>query len=201
MLTPPFTGGLIYKPLIKSNVDFTDILKDLPDGENMGGLPQKVYFGFHADVATWPTKPAAPVAIDEQAVLTGDVTMKEGKRMFEMYMTDDTGEFKIEPVGESDGKSFVARLSFFHPGLSPKILGFMNAAKNDNLVFIVPDNNGNMYLMGDSLRPATYSGSPDGVGTSKETAGRRGASMEFTYKTSNIYLYEGSIPLTIAVAP
>lgn len=179
-------------------MDFTDILKDLKDGENMGGLPQKVYFGYHKDVATWPTKPVTPVSIEEASVLVGDIVMVEGKRMFELYITDDTGEFKIDPVGESDGKSFVEKLTLFHPGLSAKVLGFMNASKNDNLVFIVPDNNGNMYLMGDSLRPATFSASPDGFGTSKETAGRRGASMEFSYKTSNAYLYTGSIPLTIA---
>jgi len=194
----PRSSGAISQPLKLYKVDLTDILKDLKDGENMGGLPQKVYFGYHADVAGWPTKPLAPVSIADQAVLVGDLTMKPGKRMFEMYITDDTGEFKIEPVGESDGKSFIARLSTFHPGLNANLLGFMNAAKNENLVFIVPDNNGNMYLMGDQLRPATYAGSPDGVGTAKETAGRRGASMEFTYKTSNIYLYEGSVPLAIA---
>jgi hypothetical protein len=182
-------------------MDLTDILKDLRDGENMGGLPQKVYFGFHADVAAWPAKPAAPINPEEQAVLTGDITMKEGKRLFELYITDDTGELKMEPVGELDGKSFIMRLTLFHPGLSAKVLGFINAAKNENLVFIVPDNNGNQSIMGDALRPATFSGSPDGAGTSKETAGRRGFSMEFTYKTSNLYLYEGSIPLTVAVIP
>ncbi len=164
----------------------------------MGGLPQKVYFAFQADVATWPTKPATPLTIAENGTLTGDLTMKEGKRMFELYITDDTGEFKIESVGELDGKSFLMRLNLFHPGISSKLLGFMNAAKNENLVFIVPDNNDNMYLMGDSLRPAVFSGSPDGAGTAKETAGRRGISMEFTYKTANVYLYSGSVPLTIA---
>jgi len=179
-------------------MDFTDILKELKDGENMGGLPQKVYFAFQADVATWPTKPATPITLDSNGKLTGDLVMKEGKRMFELYITDDTGEFKIEPVGELDGKSFLLRLTLFHPGISSKILGFMNAAKNENLVLIVPDNNQNMYLMGDSLRPAAYSGSPDGAGTAKETAGRRGISLEFTYKTANVYLYTGSVPLTIA---
>lgn len=179
-------------------MDFTDILKELKDGENMGGLPQKVYFAFQADVDTWPTKPTAPASIDANGKLTGDLMMKEGKRMFELYITDDTGEFKIEPVGELDGKSFIMRLTMFHPGISSKLLGFMNAAKNENLVFIVPDNSGNMYLMGDSLRPAVFTGSPDGAGTGKETAGRRGISMEFTYKTANVYLYTGSVPLTIA---
>jgi len=182
-------------------MDFTDILKELKDGENMGGLPQKVYFAFQADVATWPTKPTAPLTIDANGKLTGDLVMAEGKRMFELYITDDTGEFKIEPVGELDGKSFLLRLTLFHPGISSRILGFINAAKNENLVLIVPDNNSNMYLMGDALRPAVYSGSPDGAGTAKETAGRRGISMEFTYKTPNVYVYTGSVPLTIATIP
>jgi len=98
-----------------------------------------------------------------------------------------------------DGKSFVEHLSFFHPGLQKSILAFINAAKNANLVFIVTDSDSQQYLMGDELRPAIYQGAPDGAGTAKETAGRKGISMEFTYKTSNAFIYEGSIPLTPAV--
>jgi len=179
-------------------MDFVDIGKTLTNGENMGGLIQEVYFAYHVDVITWPAKPDTPLDIGENGVLTGEITMDTGKRFFQMYLTDDTGEFNIEPVGEKDGKSFVLHLSLFHPGLHKKILGFINAAKNDNLIFIVKDNNDQMYLMGDALRPATFEGSPDGAGTGKETSARRGISMEFTYKTANIYLFEGTIPLTPA---
>ena len=177
-------------------MDFTDINKNLPNGENMGGITQKVYFGFHADVLTWPTKPVEPTTMETNAVLTGDLMMKAGKRLFELYITDDTGEFVIEPVGDVDGKSFVNHLTFFHPGLQQKILGFINAAKNDNLVFVVQDAEGQMYLMGDKMRAAIYQGAPDGIGTKKETAGRKGLSAEFTYKTPNVYIYTGSVPLT-----
>ena len=180
-------------------MDFTDISKNLVNGENMGGITQTVYFGLYSDVLSWPTKPVTPVDVEALGGLTGNIAMKPGKKMFSFYLTDDTGEFKIEPVGEKDGKSFVLHLSMFHPGLQKKILGFINATKNENLVFIVPDNNGAMFLMGDVLRPATFEGAPDGMGTGKETAGRRGISMEFTYKTSNIYQYTGTIPLTAAV--
>jgi len=109
-------------------IDFTNIEKNIPNGENMGGITQKVYFGNHADVATFPSKPVAPATLETAAALTGDLTMKAGKRMFEMYLTDDTGEFKIDPVGEVDRKSFVSHLTLFHPGLQKKIIGFMNAA-------------------------------------------------------------------------
>lgn len=179
-------------------IEFTDIDKNLPNGENMGGLVQKVYFGYHADVATFPTKPATPTTLETASVLTGDLIMKAGKRLFEMYLTDDTGEFKIEPVGESDGKSFLETLTLFHPGLQKRILGFINAAKNDNLVLVVIDSDGQKYLMGDKLRPAVFSGSPDGAGTGKNTAGRKGVSLGFTYKTSSVFIYTGNVPLTEA---
>jgi hypothetical protein len=181
-------------------MEFTDISKDLTDGANMGGLIQEVYFGYHDDVLTWPTKPAAPLTPEANSILTGDIVMKPGKKLFSLYITDDTGEFLIEPVGSLDGKSFVEHLTFFHPGLKRKILGFMNASKNENMVFIVKDNDEQMYLMGDALRSAKYQGAPDGSGTSKETSGRRGISAEFTYKTPNVYIYTGAIPLTLAMS-
>jgi len=175
--------------------DFTDIDKNLPNGENMGGLTQKVYFGYWADVAAFPAKPATPLTLEASATLTGDLVMKTGKRMFEMYLTDDTGEYKIESVGETDGKSFVAHLTLFHPGMQKRILGFINAAKNENLVFVVIDSDGQMYVMGDALRPAVFA-APDGMGTGKTTAARKGLSLEFTYKTTNVFVYTGNVPLT-----
>ena len=181
-------------------MEFTNIDKNLPNGENMGGIVQKIYFGFWADVDTFPTKPVTPATLEENASLTGNIVMKTGKRMFEMYITDDTGEFNVEPVGEVDGKSFVLHLNFFHPGMQKKILGFINAAKNDNLVFVVTDAEGQQYLMGDAMRPAVYQGAPNGSGTGKETAARKGMSCEFTYKTGNIHVYTGTVPLTEATS-
>ena len=182
-------------------IDFTDIDKNLPNGENMGGLTQKIWFGYWVDVATWPTKPDYNNSdIEDSVELTGDITMKAGKRMFEMYITDDTGELKMELVGEVDGHSYVEHLSLFHPGLQSKIRGFMRAAQNENLVFIVEDSDGQRYLMGDAVRPAILLGSPDGAGTGKTTAARKGVSLEFTYKTTAIYSYAGNIPVTEASA-
>lgn len=177
--------------------------KNLPGGANMGGITQTVYAAFHKDVKAWPTEPdfETVATLEGLATLTGDVTMNLGKNFFPIYLTDDTGELEMESVGELDGKSWVMHLRLLNPGLQKKVLGFINAAKNDNLVFIVPDNNGNQFLMGDATRAAVYAASPDGVGTGKETSARPGVSMEFTFKTKNLYHYDGAIPLTPAVAP
>jgi hypothetical protein len=182
-------------------ITLENINKDLPGGCNPGGIAQRVYFAYHEDVKTWPTKPDLETVTDleDLALLTGDIAMNTGKRMWELYLTDETGEFKIEMVGEKDGKSFVEHLSLFHPGLTKKVIGFINSAKNANLVFIVEDGSGQLYLMGDAGTPATLAASPDGIGTGKATADRRGASLEFTWKTCNAYVYEGEIPLTPAI--
>jgi hypothetical protein len=181
-------------------MEFTNINKDLNNGQNMGGIAQKAYYCAWDDVASWPTKPAAPATIEENGTLTGSIVLKTGKQMYEIYITDDTGEFEIESVGELDGKSFVEHLRLFNPGLKKKLLGFINWAKNENLVFIVKDNDEQHYLMGDETRSAIYNGASDGAGTGKETAGRRGISMEFLYKTANAYTYTGIIPLTPAAS-
>ena len=71
--------------------------------------------------------------------------------------------------------------------------------KDCGQLFLVVDNDGQKYIMGDELRPAVYAGSPDGLGTGKDSAARKGMSFEFTYKTSNVYAYTGNIPLTEAI--
>lgn len=179
---------------------YENIDKNLTNGENMAGIAQTIYYGLHADVLNWPAKPQNPLTLDAAGKLTGNIEFKPGKCMFKTYLTDDTGEIQFEPVGPKDGKSFVVHLRFFHPGLKSKILGFMNAVKNENMVFIVPDNNGQYFILGDLLRPATYEGAGDGAGTGKETSGSRGIGMEFTYKVSNLYEYTGTIPLTPAAS-
>jgi len=180
-------------------IDFSDITKNLLNGDNMGGIMQIVYFGLYDDVDTWPTKTVAPTTLATAANLTGDLEMKAGKKMYQLYLTDDTGEFKCEMVGEIDGHSFVYHLSVFHPGMQDKVVGFLNAIKNENLVFIMIDSDGQKYVMGDALRPAILASSPDGIGTGKTTAARKGVSMEFTAKTPRIHIYTGNIPLTESI--
>jgi hypothetical protein len=51
-------------------LEFTDINKNLPNGQNTDGLTLEIYFGFHADVLTWPTAPVTPATLAANAVLT-----------------------------------------------------------------------------------------------------------------------------------
>ncbi|HNX37484.1 MAG TPA: hypothetical protein PL124_05375 [Candidatus Cloacimonadota bacterium] len=172
-------------------MDFVNIDKNLPNGENMGGLAQLCIFGLWEDVATWPTAPVNPLDVEANGEWVGDVVMKAGKNAFTFYSTDDTSELKINPVGEQDGMSFEEELSIFNPGLKKKLLGFISAAKNENLFFIVQDSEGQWYLLGDDKRAAhMVSGE---VGTGKASADRKGASLTFKFKTNTPRAYVGDV--------
>lgn len=185
-----------------SKVDFEDIAKNLPDGQNMGGIPQVVYYARYEDVSVWPKRPVGGtgVTLAKMGELTGNLEMKAEKFFHRLYVTDDEGKLDIEGVGEKDGKSFVMKLRVYHPGLNSRLLGFMNLAKNSNLVFVVPDSNGGLFLLGDEMRAAAMD-SIDGMTTGQKTEERPGAGIVFAYKTANVYRYKGVIPLNGSPAP
>jgi hypothetical protein len=176
-------------------MDFADIGKELVNGRNTGGLAMKFYFGLHADVESFPTEPTSPATLAAAAALTGDITMKAGKRMFEFSTTEDTAKLDFNPIGEEGGKGVEIALTIHAPGLSSKLLGFMNATRNEDLVLIVEDNEGQKYLMGNELRSAKLK-SADGAGTGAVKEGKRGIPMVFSFYTGAVYIYTGSIPLT-----
>jgi hypothetical protein len=172
-------------------MDFVNIDKNLTRGENMGGLAQLCIFGFWSDVAQWPTAPTNPTTVETNGEWVGDVIMKAGKNAFTFYSTDDTSELKINPVGEQDGMSFEMELVIFNPGLKKKLLGFISAAKNENLFFIVQDSEGQHILVGDSLRAAHMTAGE--VGTGKASTDRKGASLTFKFKTNTPRIYIGDV--------
>lgn len=172
-------------------MDFVNIDKNLPNGENMGGLVQTVIFGLWEDVDTWPTAPVAPATVEAYGEWVGDLVMKAGKNAFTFYSTDDTSELKINPVGEQDGISFEEELTIFNPGLKKKLLGFISAAKNENLFFIAQDSEGQYYLLGDAKRAAHMTAGE--VGTGKASSDRKGASLTFKFKTNTPRAYIGDV--------
>lgn len=193
---PPFGAGIIIKVM---SIDFTDIEKNLPGGQNMGGIPQAVYFADYSNVLSWPEQPdstAVDMTLEKMGELIGDIKMKNGKKMHSFYVTDDEGKLDFEGVGEKDGKSFVEKLRIYNPGLQSKLLGFVNMTKNGSLVFLVPDNNGNYFLMGDSMRAATLD-SIDVMTTGQKTEERPGAGLVFAYKAANVYRYTGALPIVV----
>jgi hypothetical protein len=178
-------------------MDFVNIDKNLPDGNNMGGLIQTLIYGLWEDVAQWPTAPVNPETVEENGELVGDVIMKAGKKAFTFYSTDDTSGLDIKLVGETDGLSFEETLDVFNPGLKKKILGLIGAAKNENLFFIPTDNEGQHYLLGDDKRAAKMIAG-GAIGTGLKTADRKGAGLKFVFKTNVPRVYVGDVSTLIS---
>lgn len=181
-----------------SDIAFDDITRNLPGGNNMGSL-SALYLGRHKDVKTWPTPPESEDSFESAASLDGDILMKEGKKMVPFYFTDDTAELSVKEVGEIDGISLEVTITVFHPGMQKKILGFFSATKNEDLVAVPVDGEGQKYLVGSELRPVKRQAA-DGSGTGKESKSRKGVALSLVWKTNSLRVYEGSVPLTQATS-
>jgi hypothetical protein len=177
------------------------MLKDIKKTsfKNMGGIPSKVYFADKEDIAVFPTLPSNPADLDEIAVLTGDFQMKPGKKFHELYVTVDTSGLANEDQGEVDGMSFKPVLNIFHPGLGKEIQGFVSYTNNRDMVFVAPDAEGVLRVVGSDLYPARKQAG-DGANTGQAAADRKGVNLQFfSYGNTPAPIYEGTIPLTPAV--
>ena len=168
-----------------------------------GGIEPQVIFGYHEDVDTWPEEPipseTTPVDMEAMGALIGDLIMKPGKRAFFFDFTEDVGNFTIAPQGEKDAISFLSTLNIIKRGITQKLLGFQNAAANRKLFFIVKDELGNCYLMGNKRRGAYFTGG-DGNQTNSTFTEFNQSSMQFTYNSKRAFLYKGDTENLLEVA-
>lgn len=174
-------------------------LQDLEHGEdNMGGLTEKFFYGYSDDVSSWPALPESPT-IDTALVLTGDIAMKAGKKLYTGYMTQKTGKLSNPDVGEIDGICQKHLFNLFHPGMAARLKGFIKASNNKGMIFLVPDAEGLYHMVGSEKFPARKV--PEGGLTTGDggAEGRRGASISFeSYGNGPAPTYPGTIPLTEA---
>lgn len=164
------------------------------EAANMGGLVPRLIFGYWDDVATWPDLPdqavAGGVAMEAAGAITGDLVMATGKTAFQLYFNEDVGSFSIAPQGDKGNISFLYTVTFINKRIRKKILGFLNAAKNRKMFFIVQDANGTWYLMGDQYRGAML-GAGDGAVTGTAATDANQVTSVFTYVSPGAYAYEG----------
>lgn len=201
----PFVAGLFIvltfvaakTPAGVLGLNHADLTKETTD--NMGGIGEKFYWALAADVLTWPTIASLSTATDytEAGKVTGNFAMKPGKRFFEGYSTLDTGGLDSKMQGGLDCHSYKNEFSISAPGMKNKLLGFMRATQNENLVFIVPDAELQYRVVGSEQFPAK----PEkGEGSSgKVAADSKKADLGFfAYSNGPAPVYTGTIPLTVA---
>ena len=168
------------------------------DKDNTPGIVE-LYYAKISDIETLPlpTQNDPTQEVDYETLVTIDapIVMKPWKQFKQMYLTDYTGKIESEIQGELDGKSFMNKLEFFHPGNSAQILGFTRAAKNGNFVFIGIDADGKKRLFGTRLRPAKLETAP--ITTGAAGTDRKGGTFVFSYTENYPACYfTGNVDLT-----
>lgn len=189
-----------------SQITLNDIDHDLGLDGNMAGIVPRLIYGYQSDVATWPDEPTPPVApaeftLELAGALVGDIVMAAGKRAFGLDFTEDVGKINIAPVGEIDGEHWEYTLSIIKAKIQKKILGFANASQARKMFFIVQDENGVAYLLGNKRRAPKLSTGGDGATSGTTMSERNQISMEWKYRAAKALAYEGHIEELLVATP
>jgi hypothetical protein len=166
---------------------------------NAGGTYPFIFVVKHADVngLTTTANPSNPddIPVINYAGLSGLTGLKK------IEITEQTGKVTDELIGDTDGKSFSSTLEFHVPGSSAKNLGFAAASKNARLVFIVPEENGTLRVVGNLVNPARFESFSADTGASRED--RKGGT--YTFKTFGNtpapILTNATVDTLLAIAP
>lgn len=190
---------------MKKCINLADIDSNVScaDYDNVGGIVQRVIYGYWDDVATWPQLPSAtdetPLDLEAAGKWDGDVVMKSGARAFVMEFTDENGEFTMTDQGEAGAESVLMQLDIVRAKINAVMLGFMNATRGRKMFFIVQDRNGNCYLMGDSL-VAAKKVAADAATTGKATTDMNKIPIRFTYVCPRHLIYDGDVKSILTAA-
>jgi hypothetical protein len=164
-------------------IDLADILH-VSGSDNTAGVQQKVMFAKLEDIDILPQPDvddsAGSGALDGLVTISQNIRMKPYKKFNELYVTLETGKIDSNSQGELDGMSFKNVLDFFHPGSSAQILGFAQWAKNSDLIFLVPESDGQVRILG-------HKGYPAKMTKAQVTTGAKGADRKgngFTFEST-----------------
>lgn len=125
------------------------------DGQdNYAGIRSIVRYAYINDIEVFPEVPTTPTSLEDRVTISDAITFKAGKGWSKIYTTPETAKFDCNNVGERDGVSWENMLEFFHPGSAAQLMGFADAAKNSNLVYLVEELNGTKRLVGSKVIPS-----------------------------------------------
>lgn len=187
----------------KKYINLADIDHNLGNDGNMAGIVPSLIYGYWEDVAAWPDEPTGETTALELAAagtLTGDVVMKSATKAYKLDFTEDVGNFKMAVAGELDGKYWNYELAIIKAKIQKTILGFANAAVSRKMFFIVQDENGTYYLMGNKRRGASLSGG-DGATTGTGGNDRNQIGLNFEFRTRKAFTYEGDVTTLLTTTP
>lgn len=168
--------------------------------DNDAGLKTKLFYARAREVATWPTVPAEMTLLKHKVTLEGNFEMKVGSRFGFIEGHIEKNSFAISGAGQVGNSSAANILTFYMYGTDPDALGWIETYKNDDLVMIAEDLQGNFRVFGADGLPAQIMPDWQEVGGAS-VADEKFIQVNFRYVGRIAKFYPGTIPLTPAVAP
>lgn len=137
---------------------------------------------------------------EELAAIAEAHTFSEGKGFHKVAFIPDTGMVETAHVGEKGNISFQNGIGGQLKGTNPKVAGYLRRYKNEPMIYIVKEKNGDIKQIGSELSPAYLI---EVAGTSGQKAGDvKGTTVKFqdtqNYPAPN---YDGAIQEFPAPAP
>ncbi len=165
--------------------------------DNTPGLRGYVLLALETDFTTLQ-KPAPAGLPGASAVITADHVFKATKGWQKTYITLDSNQLKADITGERDGRGVKISFEGFVPGNAPKTLEFARQIKNQGVIMLVPDADGNLFQVGSEGLPCELAPSYD---SGKLSSGRRGWTIKGEAYATGLFLYEGEVALLADVTP
>ena len=166
--------------------------------DNDAGLKTKLFYARARDVEDWPTVPATMATLADKVTLEGNFVMKTGKRFGFIEGHIEKNNFTHSGAGQVGNSSAANQLTFYMYGTDPDVLGWIENFKNDDLVLIAEDLQGNFRVYGADGLPAQIMPDWQEVGGAS-VADEKFIQINFRYVGRIAKFYSGTIPLTAAV--
>lgn len=131
---------------------------DWDGGDNTGGVQQYFHFIQFSDIQTMP-KPIVDDSdgngnLSDLVTISDNIVMKANKYPYKHYGTLEKSLLDSNLQGERDGKSFMNEFTFFKPGSKAEVLGFSQWMKNRKGIWLVPEHDGQVRIVGSNSFPA-----------------------------------------------
>lgn len=186
-----------------NEIDCPACLEDLNRSSacsNMSGVKELLY-ALQEDIQTWPAKAAIEVRsglVDHIETASGEsIVMKPGKKFFKLYSKRNAAELKYAIQGEAGSRSIKATLEIYHPSFRSKILGFMAATMDREMVMLVKTANGDYHLLGDADNGVEYDSAEATSG--KAVTDANGATITLSHDMQAPTIYKGDVSSLLVV--
>lgn len=177
-------------------MDLQELL-NVDGGDNFAGISINIYVARASTVLTWPTVVASPTTYAERVTITDDILFKTGGQFFKIQCIVEKNGLQSLAQGETGSKSSENVLEFMRKGISKESLGLFEEFKNDDLVAVVPDLEGNVRMLGSEHLPATLSEFE--ANTGKAVGDHKHSMYKIRSVGAAAPFYEGAISETPAV--